>query len=255
MILDGRVTVNGEVVRQLGTKADPDRDRIVVDGTPLSPSVPTRTDKSQQAHKAAIAPPKLRYLLLNKPLGVISTCSDPKGRKTVLDLLPKQWRSQTRFFPVGRLDAASTGALLLTNDGDLTLKLTHPRYHLPKTYRVVVEGIPSEPVLEQWRQGVELEDGLTLPAQVFKERVLSSRHRTILKIVLQEGRNRQIRRVAERLGHPVINLHREAIGPLKLAELPLGHYRLLKAAELRRLQEEGDRPNRHLRNQPFNHQH
>ena len=249
MIRNGRVTVNGSVIRQLGTKADPDSDRILVDGKPLQAS---QTSADPTAPDRLISPPKLKYLLLNKPPGVISTCFDPKGRKTVLDLLPARWRSQTRFFPVGRLDASSTGALLLTNDGELTLKLTHPRYHLPKTYRVEVSGVPPESVLKRWRKGVELEDGATLPAKVFKKRVLASRQHTILKIILQEGRNRQIRRVAERLGYPVVALHREAIGPLKLADLPVGHYRPLLPEELLSLQSErGELPQLHPR-QSFN---
>ena len=229
MIREGQVSVNGAVVTELGIKVDPNRDRISVDGKAIGGN-----------HQTGYTPPKLQYILLHKPAGVISTCSDPKQRKTVLDLLPVRWRSKTRFFPVGRLDADSTGALLLTNDGDLTLKLTHPRYHLPKTYRVVVAGIPPEKTLQLWREGVELKDGITLPAQVFKKKILPSRDRTILKIVLQEGRNRQIRRVSERLGYPVISLHREAIGPLKLSGLAVGQYRLLRQSEVRLLQSAGD---------------
>lgn len=229
MIREGRVSVNGSVVTELGTKVNIERDRILVDGTPVG-----------GGNQSPRTPPKLRYLLLNKPPGVISSCSDPKQRKTVLDLLPDRWRKQTRFYPVGRLDAASTGALLLTNDGDLTLKLTHPRYHLPKTYRVVVAGVPPEKTLRHWREGVELEDGVTLPARVCRIKVLTARDRTILKIVLQEGRNRQIRRVADRLGYPVIALHREAIGPLKLGHLSLGQYRPLQPSQVRLLQSRCD---------------
>ncbi|WP_017327264.1 pseudouridine synthase [Synechococcus sp. PCC 7336] len=222
MIVAGRVRLNGKVVAELGTKADPQRDRIELDGKPLA----------RASSNFSIAPPQLRYILLHKPAGAISTCSDPKGRQTVLDLLPEAWRSQTRFFPVGRLDAASTGALLLTNDGDFTLKLTHPRYHLPKTYRVEVEGHPSETVLQQWREGVALEDGRTLPARVHKERIKPHRHCTILTVVLQEGRNRQIRRVAAQLGFPVRSLHRQAIGSLQLGQLKPGQFRLLQKAEI-----------------------
>lgn len=249
MIRAGRVSVNGAVVSEVGTKADPVSDRIAVDGQPLTHCT-SSTDRSphtseQQTGAKLASPPALCYLLLNKPRGVISTCTDPHGRKTVLDTLPHQWRSQARLFPVGRLDAASTGALLLTNDGDLTLKLTHPRYHLSKTYRVVVQGHPSAPVLQRWRQGVELKDGMTLPAQVTP--ISSSRHRhhtprsrppgdrTTLRIVLNEGRNRQIRRVAEVLGHPVLSLHREAIGPLTLVGLASGQCRPLRPSEVRKL--------------------
>ncbi|MGK7913702.1 MAG: pseudouridine synthase [Synechococcus sp.] len=247
IIRDGRVSLNGSVVTELGLKADPANDRITVDGRPLAQFAlpanhPGEEGTTSRGEYATSDPPQLRYVLLNKPSGVISTCTDPHGRKTVLDILPSQWRSQTRWFPVGRLDAASTGALLLTNDGDLTLKLTHPRYHLPKTYRVVVKGHPSKGVLHQWRQGVELDDGVTLPAEVTpissrSPRGRSSRsrtpdNRTTLKIVLKEGRNRQIRRVAKLLGHPVLFLHREAIGPITLTGLASGSCRPLRASEV-----------------------
>ncbi|MEM9568911.1 MAG: pseudouridine synthase [Cyanobacteria bacterium P01_E01_bin.34] len=277
IIRAGRVTVNGEVVSRLGTKVDPSSDCIKVDGRPLTQfATPVENSYAKQTanqggslsssqQKRATSPPQLRYLLLNKPSGIISTCADPLGRKTVLDILPSKWRSRARWFPVGRLDAASTGALLLTNDGDLTLKLTHPRYHLPKTYRVVVEGHPSISVLQRWRNGVELHDGMTLPAKVTlissgaqrltgSQRSSSQRltgswrgrssrsqmagERTTLRIVLYEGRNRQIRRVAECLGHPVLALHREAIGPISLTNLSQGACRPLCASEIRRLKAE-----------------
>lgn len=229
-ILAGRVRVNGAVVTELGTKAAPDRDRIELDGKRLG-------------RKTSNQPPELKYVLLHKPLGVLSTCADPKGRRTVLDLLPKQWRSRTRFFPVGRLDADSTGAILLTNDGELTHRLTHPRYHLPKTYRVRVEGQPSEAILDRWRHGVELEDGMTLPAEVTRllersRRPASTTHpasTTLLKVILHEGRNRQIRRVAEALGYPVRSLHREAIGALYVGDLPRGQCRHLYSEEVKQL--------------------
>ncbi|MGA7932616.1 MAG: pseudouridine synthase [Kovacikia sp.] len=223
MILAGRVRLNGAVV-QLGQKADPEQDQIEVDGVPLRSG-----DRPQPV-----------YLLLNKPAGVVSTCTDPWGRRTVLDLLtPDDLQGGLGIHPVGRLDVASTGALLLTNDGNLTFCLTHPRYHIPKTYQVWVEGYPSESILQQWRQGVMLSDRRTLPAQVdLLECHLD--HQTLLQIVLKEGRNRQIRRVAEQLGHPVIDLHRTAIGPIQLNPLnppempflPAGCYRPLKDFEI-----------------------
>lgn len=225
LILAGRVRVNGEVVTELGRKADPEGDCIELDGRHLKQS-------------ATESPPELQYVLLNKPLGVFSTCSDPEGRRTVLDLLPKEWRSRTRFFPVGRLDADSTGAILLTNDGELTHCLTHPRYHMPKTYRVRVEGHPDEATLERWRQGVELEDGFTLPARVMRESSARSTRKdttTVLTVILEEGRNRQIRRVAEALGHPVRSLHREAIGTLAIGDLPRGKCRQLHSSEIQQL--------------------
>lgn len=219
MIGQGRVWVNREVAH-LGQKVDPARDRICVDGVLVSPA----------------ARPDSLYLLMNKPAGVVSTCDDPWGRRTVLDLLSEDLRQGQGLHPVGRLDAESTGALLLTNDGNLTFYLTHPRHHIPKTYQVWVEGYPNHETLRQWRQGVLLAGRRTLPAKV----AILQRHpdrKTLLEIILQEGRNRQIRRVAEQLGHPVLQLHRTAIGPIGLRspEMPNllpGCYRSLTDAEV-----------------------
>jgi 23S rRNA pseudouridine2605 synthase len=218
MILDGRVRLNGNVV-QLGQKADPNRDWIEVDGQLLQPE----------------SRPELIYLLLHKPAGVVTTCNDPQNRETVLDLLPRQLRQDYKVYPVGRLDADSTGALLLTNDGTVTFCLTHPRHSVPKTYHVWVQGCPPESVLEAWRKGVMLSDRLTLPAEV---RVLESDKdtQTLLEIVLREGRNRQIRRVAAQLGFPVLQLHRVAIGSIQLQQLPSGQYRPLQDTEINFLQ-------------------
>jgi 23S rRNA pseudouridine2605 synthase len=220
MILAGRVKVNGSVV-DLGQKADPSCDRIEVDGKSIHP-----------AHR-----PPLIYLLLHKPAGVVSTCSDPQGRPTVLDLLPPKLRQGHGIHPVGRLDADSTGALLLTNDGDLTFRLSHPKHSVAKTYHVWVQGQPSEDILETWRSGVVLDGKKTLPAQVVLLKTQPKSNKTLLEIVLSEGRNRQIRRVAEQLGYPVLQLHRVAIGPIQLQppgdrSLPPGQYRPLKEFEL-----------------------
>lgn len=214
MILAGRVQVNGQSA-ELGQRADPTCDRITVDGQLLSP--PDR--------------PAAHYLLLHKPLQVVSTCHDPHQRRTVLDLVPADRRAG--LHPVGRLDANSTGALLLTNDGDLTFALTHPAHDVPKTYRVWVAGRPDAATLEQWRRGIDLEGQRTRPAEV--DIVAQRGDRTRLQIVLREGRNRQIRRVAEQLGHPVIALHRVAIGPIHLGELLAGQVRSLSPAEVRAL--------------------
>ncbi|AUT03614.1 pseudouridine synthase [Nostoc sp. CENA543] len=222
MIRRSRVQING-VLAQLGQKVDPEKDTITVDGQPI----------------LAKRRPPLVYVLLNKPLGVVSTCHDPQGRTTVLDLLPPKLRQDIGIHPVGRLDVNSSGALILTNDGDLTFKLTHPRHSIPKTYQVVVQGHPSEVVLEKWRRGVLLDGRKTRPAQVsYLERLTNSSR---LEIVLQEGRNRQIRRVAEQLGYPVVKLHRSAIGSiqLKTSKTPLlkeGQYRFLQDDEVRCLQ-------------------
>lgn len=205
---DGRVRVNG-VLAQLGDRADPSCDRISVDGQPLELPRTTLT------------------LLLNKPPGVLSTCHDPHGRPTVLDLLPPERRRG--LHPVGRLDADSRGALLLSNDGDLTLRLTHPRYGHRKTYQVWVEGWPPPVTLERWRSGVPL-DGL--PSQpVDLHRLRHHRGATLLELVLREGRNRQIRRTAEILGHPVLDLRRVAVGPVQLGDLAEGSWREVEPGE------------------------
>jgi 23S rRNA pseudouridine2605 synthase len=218
MILAGRVRLNGNIV-DLGQKGNPAIDLIEVDGVPVS----------------ATSRPESVYLLLNKPAGVVSTCSDPRVRSKVLDLLPPKLRSGQGIHPVGRLDADSTGALLLTNDGKLTFCLTHPRHSISKTYQVWVKGDPPEPVLQAWRQGIILSERKTLPAVV---RVLDRTHdRTMLEVILSEGRNRQIRRTAEQLGYPVLRLHRTAIGPIQLQQpsepiLPMGCYRSLTNSEI-----------------------
>ncbi len=221
MIRLERVEING-VLAHLGQKVDAQRDIITVDGKPLKANLVR----------------EFIYLLLNKPTGVVSTCSDPQQRRTILDLLPKDLQQGQGLHPVGRLDSDSTGALIITNDGELTFRLTHPSYSIPKTYRVLLEGHPSREILEMWRQGVVLEGRKTRPAQVRILETLSTQ--TSLEIILKEGRNRQIRRVAQQLGYPVIKLHRTAIGQIKLTKpgitsLPLGNYRHLSDDEIRYL--------------------
>ncbi|WP_448379954.1 pseudouridine synthase [Gloeomargarita sp.] len=209
LIRAGQVWVNGRPA-QVGQKCDPQVDHITIGGRPLPPA------------------PPLRYYLFHKPLGVVSTCADPQGRRTVRDFLPPDWPP---LYPVGRLDCDSSGALLLTNDGELTLALTHPRHAVWKTYRVWVQGQPPAEVLAQWRQGVPLDGQRTLPARV---RVLQATpQKTLLEIQLREGRNRQIRRVAAQLGYPVLRLHRQAIGAIQLGDLPVGHLRPLTPQERR----------------------
>ena len=213
MIIDGRVCLNGNVAT-LGQKADPTIDCVELDGMIIS----QRT------------PPDHLYVLVHKPVNVVSTCHDPYHRPTVLDLLPHPLVEGTGIHPVGRLDADSTGALLLTNDGDTTFVLTHPRHTVPKHYRVWVKGTPSKQVLQRWRRGVMLSGKRTLPADV--SILEQDSHRCLLGIVLREGRNRQIRRVAEALGHPVVKLHRTAVGPIRLGRLPEGQYRKLSLDEI-----------------------
>jgi 16S rRNA pseudouridine516 synthase len=213
----GRVNVDGQV-STLGDQADPDSQVIQVDGRPLCP----RREPT--------------VLLINKPAGVISTCRDPRGRSTVLDLLPRQLRQG--LHPVGRLDADSRGALLLTDQGELTLRLTHPRFDHAKTYRVWVEGTPLDTSLQRWRRGLSLDGTRTRSAEV---RVLQRRsERTLLEVVLLEGRNRQIRRVADLLGHPVLDLQRVAISGLRLGPLPEGRWRHLSRGEWQSLLDQGE---------------
>ena len=221
MILMGRVQLNGQTAK-LGDKADLAIDTLAIDGRIIKPT-----------HR-----PSLVYLLLNKPSGVVSTCYDPQKRPTVLDLLPKKLKQGQGIHPIGRLDFASTGALLLTNDGDLTLNLTHPRYHLPKTYLVWLNGHPTARDLARWRQGVMLDNRLTLPAKI--RQVERKSKQTLLEIILTEGRNRQIRRIAEQLGFPVLQLHRTAIGNISLnfpptSALAVGSYRHLTTSEIKSL--------------------
>lgn len=210
LIAAGRVTVNGEVA-VLGRRVHAETDVIDVDGV----RVPTRAG--------------LVYYLLNKPVRVVSTSSDPEGRPTVVDLVP----AEPRVYPVGRLDWDTEGLLLLTNDGDLTLRLTHPRFAVEKEYLAEVEGVPGRSALRTLREGVELEDGPTAPArvQLTQERGDSA----ALTIVIHEGRNRQVRRMCEAVGHPVRRLIRMRIGQLADRSLKPGEWRLLEPAEVRGL--------------------
>ena len=217
MIVAGRVQVNGKTAK-LG-----DRVNLAVDLLKVDNKVVRSTHRPQSI-----------YLLLNKPVGVVSTCFDPQNRSTVIDLLPSDFGGKG-IHPVGRLDLASSGALILTNDGELTLGLTHPRYHLPKTYIVELDRSPIHKDLALWRQGIILDGRKTLPAKV--SLLSSNKAAKTLEIVLTEGRNRQIRRVARRLGYRVEKLHRIAIGSITLSlsknsELVPGKYRHLKQTEI-----------------------
>jgi pseudouridine synthase len=210
--------VNGEVVSLAGSKVDPHHDRVEVDGRPVG------------------LPSEHVYLLLNKPVGYVSTVRDPRGRPTVMDLIP----GTARLYPVGRLDKDSEGLLLLTNDGELTQRLTHPRYEHEKEYHVLVEGQPTAAALQRLRQGVELEDGLTWPAQVTSLR--REGDGSWLRFVIHEGRKRQLRRMCTAVGHPVRRLVRVRIGPLTLGRLTPGQYRPLTAEELAQLRQRAGLP-------------
>jgi len=210
MIMAGRVTVNGRVVRELGARVDPDTDQIAVDGTIVDVPAPSDTR---------------RYVLLNKPVGVISTAQDTHDRPTVVDLIP----SDERLFPVGRLDADSEGLILLTNDGDVAYRLTHPRFEVEKEYRVLLDRTPDIADLRRWRDGVELDGQMTLP--VWAELLDRTPDGTWVRIVMREGRNRQIRNVAQLLGYNVLRLIRVREGSLSLGDVEPGQWRELTAAE------------------------
>lgn len=207
LIADGLVTVDGEVA-VLGRRVDPEVARIEVEGVPLS------------------VRPGLVHYLLNKPAGVVTTAADPQGRTTVVSLVPPA----PRVFPVGRLDADSEGLLLLTNDGDLTHRLTHPSFGVEKEYLAEVEGTPSRGSLRRLREGVELDDGPTAPARV------ALVPPNALLLVIHEGRNRQVRRMCATVGHPVTRLVRIRIGPLADRSLGPGEWRALTADEVRALE-------------------
>jgi 23S rRNA pseudouridine2605 synthase len=206
LIANGRVTIAGETVTDPARDVDEDSG-VAVDGSPIQPE------------------PREVYAL-HKPPGVVSTAKDPGGHRTVVDLVP----SQRRLYPVGRLDQDSSGLILLTNDGELANLLMHPRYGVQKTYRAMVRPSPvSEASLRRMREGVELDDGPTAPAKV--RRLAPAR----FEITIGEGRNRQVRRMVEAIGHRVISLERTAFGPLRLQGLEPGAYRRLTQAEVERL--------------------
>jgi len=211
LILQGRVRINRQVVTQLGVQADPQCDVIEVDGK--------RVQLSEEH----------TYILLHKPAGVVTTRRDAHAARTVMDLLQGV---SAAVFPVGRLDADTTGALLLTDDGELAYRLTLPRYGVPKTYLVEVRGEVGEEALRRLREGVLLEDGMTAPAQVQKVRYLAGRGTTLLRLTIHEGRKRQVKRMCMAVGHPVVRLHRERFGHLTLHQLPVGAWRYLTDEEI-----------------------
>lgn len=213
LIAAGRVTVNGRPAR-LGHRVDPDVDDVAVDGIVVG------------------IRPGLVHYLLNKPAGVVTTASDTHGRPTVIEMVP----GEPRVHPVGRLDMDTEGLLILTNDGDLTHRLTHPSFEVPKEYLAEVDGVPSRADLRTLREGVELDDGTTAPAKV------SMPDPSLLRIVIHEGRNRQVRRMCEAIGHPVVRLVRTRIGSLSDPDLRPGQYRRLEISEVRTLERDTATP-------------
>ena len=208
LIADGRVTVNGELA-ELGRRVDPDHDRVAVDGVVVG------------------VRPDLVHYLLNKPAGVVTTASDPQGRPTVVDLVP----AEPRVFPVGRLDLDTEGLLLLTNDGHLANRIAHPSHGVAKEYLAEVEREPSRAALRRLREGVDLDDGRTAPAQA------SLVAPTLVRLVIHEGRNRQVRRMLDAVGHPVLRLIRTRIGPLSDRRLQPGTWRALTLEERHALEQ------------------
>ena len=217
LILQGRGSVNGKTITELGTKADPAVDEIKVDG---------RRIKSEQ---------RKRYVLLNKPRGYITTRSDPEGRPTVMDLMKgvKEY-----IYPVGRLDYDSEGLLLLTNDGELAARLTHPRHEVEKVYEARVKGVPDDHALDRLARGVPIDGRRTAPAKIRASEPFArgSGEQTIVEISIHEGRQRQVRKMFEAVGHPVVRLRRVRIGPLEDPDMPVGHWRELTPQEVGRLQ-------------------
>ena len=212
IIFDGRVTVDGSVITDPARDVD-DLNIVKVDGKRVKTT----------GHDRVV-------YLVHKPPNVVSTVKDPEGRRTIVSLIP----SKERLYPVGRLDYDTTGLILLTNDGDLAHRLTHPSFEVPRTYRARVKNSPvHEPAMRALREGVELEDGVTAPAKVRK---IGSNH---LELTIREGRKRQVKRMLEEVGHPVISLERVAFGPLRLGELEMGAYRELTRVEIEHLRELG----------------
>lgn len=210
LIEAGRISVNGQVVTELGTKVDPEADEVRLDGAPV--------------RKAAEAV----TLMLNKPAGYLTSMKDPQGRPCVAQLVPLD--EFPALYPLGRLDYDTTGLLLFSTDGELGNAVLHPSHHVDKTYRALVKGKPSEAALDRLRSGVVLDDGPTQPAEV---RLAGRKGKNAyVEIIIHEGRKRQVKRMCEAIGHPVLQLHRASFGPLELGDLPEGKYRVLSEQEV-----------------------
>ena len=209
IIKSGRVAVNGQIVTEMGVKIKIGTDKVTVDGKDITP---------EEEHV---------YLMLNKPEGYVTTAHDPQGRPTVLDLVAEV---PQRVFPIGRLDVDTEGLLFLTNDGELAYRLTHPKFAVTKVYHALVTGKPSEDKLDRMRNGLKLEDGMTKPCTV--KVIRRYNHKTMLEITISEGRNRQVRRMCQAIGDPIIELERVKIENIELSQVKRGQYRKLTLEEL-----------------------
>ena len=208
MILTGKVSVNGKVVTELGTKINPSLDKIEVNGQEI---------KEENEHI---------YILLNKPIGYVTTVKDQFNRDSVLDLV----KTNKRLVPVGRLDMYTSGALILTNDGDFVYKVTHPKHEIEKTYTVTIKGIVKEEEVEKLRQGVKIEDYITKPARVKILKTDEEKNQSRLEITIHEGKNRQVRKMCEAINHKVLALHRSKIAGIGVKDIELRKMEILKRA-------------------------
>ena len=213
LILQGKIEVNGKVVIELGTKVNPERDIVKFNG------------------KEVKQVEKMVYILLNKPIGYVTTADDQFGRETVLDLV----KVKERIVPVGRLDMYTSGALILTNDGDFVYKVTHPKHEIEKTYTVTVKGIVQNSEVEQLRKGVKIDDYTTKPAKVKILKTDIEKDISRLEITIHEGKNRQVRKMCEAVDRKVLALHRSKIGSIGVKDIELGKWRYLKESEIQKL--------------------
>ena len=213
LILEGKVKVNNQIVTELGVKVNPEKDIVKFEDKEIKPTS------------------KMVYILLNKPIGYVTTADDQFGRDTVLDLV----KVKERIVPVGRLDMYTSGALILTNDGDFVYKVTHPKHEIEKTYTVTVKGIIKNEEVEQLRKGVKIDDYITKPAKVKILKTDTEKNISRLEIVIHEGKNRQVRKMCESVGRKVLALHRSKIGKIGVKDIELGKWRYLKDREIQEL--------------------
>lgn len=216
LILQGKVAVNGQTITELGTKINPDKDVITYQGR-----------KVEVSHEYV-------YILLNKPIGYVTTAKDQFNRDSVLDLV----KTNKRLVPVGRLDMYTSGALILTNDGAFVYKVTHPKHEIDKTYTVTIKGIVKNEEVDKLRQGVEIEDYITKPAKVKILKTDEEKDQSRLEITIHEGKNRQVRKMCEAIGHKVLALHRSKIAGIGVKDIPLGKWRYLKNEEVKKILKE-----------------